>query len=553
MVGKWHLGHGQMKQTPTGRGFQRFLGNYMWDIDSYTKQMFEDPFESALMIDWIRSYDNGTYSHYVDEQHAMTLIHDEAIQIIESHNDNSLRTEESQKTNPLFLYVAYTAAHSPLQPLPRHMLACQHIPHLWRRLFCGMVQAIDESVHGIIISAMKHLDPTNTLVIIASDNGGSPWFGGMNFPYRGSKGTTFEGGIKVPAIIADLSSWTRIAGNESALLEDIFLPSIINRKYSHLFHACDWVPTLLGLAGISESTPKFDGLDLSSSVTNTFKQLPIQDQVTRQEMLLELYELEGSVWKQDMFAYRLNDMKLIQASSFRDEHYYYPSSVDSLNSSAKLITYKRIISNFGDRVAWKYAIITNFMEYIIRFVSLFLPEGSFDGLRIFLTHSITQERYSKMPSLYFEENALLTNYTSSANAIRQHKVYLFNITADPYEQNNLALNYPDIVSVIQQKIWKIRDQAPPQPKIWYQYHLTNDWIKTHVPGDCSKNRHISEKDCRFTHPWIPDNEDAWKDMDKLVDGRAAAMQVLYWKLSRLLTILVIITIATITFLRRLIN
>jgi hypothetical protein len=41
--------------------------------------------------------------------------------------------------DPLFLYIAYTAAHSPLQHLPHHSLHCSHIPHLWRREYCGLV------------------------------------------------------------------------------------------------------------------------------------------------------------------------------------------------------------------------------------------------------------------------------------------------------------------------------------------------------------------------------------------------------------------------------
>ncbi len=45
---------------------------------------------------------------------------------------------------PLFLYVAFTAAHSPLQPMPGHIEKCAHIPHLWRRQYCGLVVGMDE-------------------------------------------------------------------------------------------------------------------------------------------------------------------------------------------------------------------------------------------------------------------------------------------------------------------------------------------------------------------------------------------------------------------------
>ena len=41
----------------------------------------------------------------------------------------------------------------------------------------------------------------NTLVVLASDNGGCPAYGGSNFPYRGYKHTLFEGGVRTPALV----------------------------------------------------------------------------------------------------------------------------------------------------------------------------------------------------------------------------------------------------------------------------------------------------------------------------------------------------------------
>jgi hypothetical protein len=547
MVGKWHLGHGQMKQTPTGRGFQQFLGNYMWDIDSYTKQMYEDPMSPALMIDWIRSYENGSYHHYAEARHAMTAIHDEAIQIIQKH---------SQEKNPLFLYLSYTSAHSPLQPLAHHMVACQHIVHEWRREFCGMVQAIDESVGAIIHTAMQSLDPASTYVILSSDNGGSPWFGGGAYPYRGSKGTAFEGGVKVPGLILPLSSLAQTSDSSSTTLSDRYQGIRLNRKYPHLFHASDWLPTLLSLAQIDPSSEVtgLDGIDLSASILAALNEASPEtssDLVLRREMLVEMYEAEDSVFQQDLFAYRMQDMKLIQGSSYRDEHYYYPSSSDSLNSS---VYTKLAASRYHDRLSWKYSLVTFLNERLIRYLSLALDVGRFDGLRIFMTHSLTQGYYATLPSLYFQ-NPLLINYTgpnrgTAASKTRLHKIYLFNLTADPYEEHNLAWDYPELVATIQQRLHKIRDHAPPQPKVWYQYHLTKEWVKTHVIGDCSMNPSIKDaKDCRFTHPWIDDKDDPWKDMDKLVDGRLAAMDRLHEKMKQILAVLVILvlTIKIISF------
>jgi len=85
MVGKWHLGHAQRKMTPIGKGFDSFTGMYMWDIDSYTKQMYELPWEPPIAIDWIRDNSDGIYEHYVDDLHAMEVISTTTEDIIRQH------------------------------------------------------------------------------------------------------------------------------------------------------------------------------------------------------------------------------------------------------------------------------------------------------------------------------------------------------------------------------------------------------------------------------------------------------------------------------------
>jgi arylsulfatase A-like enzyme len=79
--------------------------------------------------------------------------------------------------SPLFLYVAYTAAHSPLQPLPRHLAHCMHIPHSRRRDFCGLMVGLDEALRNLTATVESQLG-SNTIMVVASDNGGSAYFGG---------------------------------------------------------------------------------------------------------------------------------------------------------------------------------------------------------------------------------------------------------------------------------------------------------------------------------------------------------------------------------------
>ena len=165
----------------------------MWDIDSYTKQMYQLPWEPTS-VDWVHATDDGNITHWADPRHATEAITAEALGFMERHHSRHAMSDSGAKLeldSPLFLYVAYTAAHAPLQPLPRHYQRCGHIPHLWRREYCGMILGLDEGIQNITIAAQDHLGD-NTVVIVVSDNGGSTWFGGQNYPFRGTKTTPLE-------------------------------------------------------------------------------------------------------------------------------------------------------------------------------------------------------------------------------------------------------------------------------------------------------------------------------------------------------------------------
>lgn len=79
----------------------------------------------------------------------------------------------------------------------------------------------------------------NTLLVIASDNGGCPSGGGSNYPYRGMKHTLFEGGVRVPAMVYSTS--------ESLIPAAVSLRGL-NARTTPAVHACYIFP--LSLAGI---------------------------------------------------------------------------------------------------------------------------------------------------------------------------------------------------------------------------------------------------------------------------------------------------------------
>lgn len=179
MAGKWHLGHGSRKYFPGSRGFQHSYGHFNGAIDYYTHQR-----EGGL--DWHR---NGQPLN--EQGYSTDLIGQEAVRRIRNRDRNK----------PLFLYVPFNAPHSPLQA-PRELVAqYAFIQDEKRRVFAAMVERMDAAVGKVLEALDQERIGNDTIVLIFSDNGGPTNQGARNTPLRGAKASTFEGGIRVPAVI----------------------------------------------------------------------------------------------------------------------------------------------------------------------------------------------------------------------------------------------------------------------------------------------------------------------------------------------------------------
>ena len=117
--------------------------------------------------------------------------------------DEAEKAIEANRKQPFFLYLAYTAPHTPLQATKEDYAALSHIEDHTLRVYAAMVRNLDRNIGRVLQSLRdKGLDD-NTLVIFTSDNGGAHYVGldGLNKPYRGWKATFFEGGIRVPLLM----------------------------------------------------------------------------------------------------------------------------------------------------------------------------------------------------------------------------------------------------------------------------------------------------------------------------------------------------------------
>jgi len=179
------VGHAQWRQTPVGLGFETHVGSLLWSMEYFRKGLWELPWDH-FSLDWIRAFENGTYHHYAEPRHTTEALTEEAIEVMKRH----VMSDEKKTRQPLFLYVAYTAAHAPLEPLQRDLHKCGHLSHSRRRHFCGLMVGLDRNVDRLAEESERILG-SNTIFIFSSDNGGAVFFGGLNAPLRSGKTMPF--------------------------------------------------------------------------------------------------------------------------------------------------------------------------------------------------------------------------------------------------------------------------------------------------------------------------------------------------------------------------
>ena len=201
MVGKWHLGHSQEIFHPNARGFDDFYGHM------HTEVGYFPPFANQGGIDFQR---NGTTIS--DKGYETFLLADEATRWIEARD----------KEKPFFLYMPFLAPHTPLEApddLVKKYADLEDKRELTRSLsidrtrtlngfspsarpmYAAVVDGLDQAIGQVLDTLSAEGIDEETIILFSSDNGGAAYAGGGadNFPLRGGKGDTYEGGIRVIA------------------------------------------------------------------------------------------------------------------------------------------------------------------------------------------------------------------------------------------------------------------------------------------------------------------------------------------------------------------
>ena len=303
IIGKWHLGHADLKYWPKQRGFDYAYGATIGELDYYTHGDFG-------VLDWFR---NNKPVH--EKGYTTQLIGADAVKFINAQDPNK----------PFYLYLAFNAPHTPYQAPKEYIAKYASIADPTRRTYAGMVDCLDENIRKVVAALDKKGLRENTLILFNSDNGGTTdkkFTGQMadvskinlpcdNGPYREGKGALFEGGCRVCAC----ANWP---GHIKAQTVD------------GIIHAVDIYPTLAALAGASTSKCKpLDGMNVWGTIAEG-KPSP------RTEVVYNIEPFRGAV--------RQGDWKLIWRTLL-------PTSVDLYNLADDPYEKNNVAAAHPDKVA----------------------------------------------------------------------------------------------------------------------------------------------------------------------------------------------------------
>ncbi|CAM9251444.1 unnamed protein product [Pylaiella littoralis] len=460
MIGKWHLGSYTQDLIPSQRGFDTFVGflndeETYWSHQSYTsslfgRKFFDFGFGNATgyydiidrsLPDHVQtgflSSDDGdagsgmlspttTSSSSVSATGNGTFMGKYSTQVFQDRAMDILEQKTPFDEEPLFLYLAHQAVHSPLGLPPEGSLSDEQTAllneigstsdstgHL-RVRFAKVLMYLDNTIGDLVQYLEAEGWMENSIIVVASDNGGCPRHGGSNYPLRGTKYSYWEGGNKVPAFMYSTSH----------IPEERW-----GTKYGGIMHVTDWLPTIASGAGIDlhGAAGALDGVDQWDSIVN--KETALESQTPRQELL---YNLDPYImWTGDDDSISESPKFPLAQGAFRSGNY-------------------KFISN-----EWCTAWYT--------FSDRLLAEDP-------LTNTTTMCDGSSC------------SHGSECNSDVYHD-YLFDLDADPREENNLIEVYPEIAERLRDRWvevafseWTDSLHVARQKRAYYVWMKYNWWM-----------------------------------------------------------------------------
>lgn len=217
-IGKWHLGD-QPEFLPTKHGFDSYFGI------PYSNDMGRKNIPLPLLRD------EKVIEAPVAQSPVTNRYTEEAISFIKTNRDK-----------PFFLYLPHTSVHLPLFPNEKFRGKSKN------GKYGDWIEEVDACT-GLLLAVLKHENLVDdTLIIFTSDNGSNNRNGGSNAPLKGAKGSTHEGGMRVPCVM----HWPgKIPASSTC---------------SEVASTLDFLPTFAALAKGKLPGKKIDGHDISNLI-----------------------------------------------------------------------------------------------------------------------------------------------------------------------------------------------------------------------------------------------------------------------------------------------
>jgi arylsulfatase A-like enzyme len=216
MTGKWHLGNVYSSGRPENQGFDSWFG-MLEAVDTGTAPGSDIKPTVTYHNPWLEN-EQGQRKQY--QGHLTDLLTADATEFIRGQSE------------PWFLYLPFLAPHSPIEPAQRF---AEKFEDSGTGAYLALLAQLDAAVAAVLDSVKQSGQWDNTLIVIASDNGGTSHHFPSNDPFVGKKGVFQEGGVRTPLMVYWQGQWQ---GGD---------------KLDAIVSLIDIAPTLLDAAGVARA------------------------------------------------------------------------------------------------------------------------------------------------------------------------------------------------------------------------------------------------------------------------------------------------------------
>ncbi|MDG1930416.1 MAG: sulfatase-like hydrolase/transferase [Flavobacteriaceae bacterium] len=287
IVGKWHLGT-HPNFHPLKRGFDYFYGFLSGGHNYFMNQLTVENLEN-VKSKW------AWYKTKLRENHKTLEFEDyKTDYLTDELSEAGLRfiNKQAENDQSFFLFLAYNAPHTPMHATEKYLSRFPHIKDTKRKTYAAMVSAVDDGI-GLVLEALKENGQIeNTIIVFLSDNGGAHNNASQNTPLRGTKGSVYEGGFRVPFAM----QWKGV------------IPA--NTRYEESVSSLDIMASIVDILDIKTNPKKpLDGVNIIPYLTGKKKGAPHEYLFWRK-------------WEQNAMAAINTDYKLLKVKKNAETEFY---------------------------------------------------------------------------------------------------------------------------------------------------------------------------------------------------------------------------------------